>query len=150
MKTFIFFIFTALLSTSSFATKCDHLLDDCEYYSCIEAEKQCGKRGYPLGFGKKYCLKFDEKKESLSEEGQEWMLRVRSCLIQEMEQFEQTLTCKKFKKQSVKVHVPCYINSGYCQLSKKDRKAVIKIIRWSTWRPSILSAGVKVLKSCKN
>ena len=44
------------MSVNSFASSCDHLADDCEYYSCIETEKQCGKRGYPIGFGKKYLV----------------------------------------------------------------------------------------------
>ena len=145
------FIFICLfLSTLVHAqTECQQFLDDCEYYSCIEAEKQCGDRGYPIGFGRKYCMRFEERQAKLSLEGQEWMKRVRSCLIAGMEESTDGLSCREFKRSAVKLHVPCYVDSGYCQLSKKDKKAVIKMISWSMWRPSLLNAGLRVLKSCK-
>ncbi len=143
---FICLLFSTLVHAQS---ECQQYLDDCEYYSCIEAQKQCGNRGYPIGFGRKYCLRFDERQARLSPEGQEWMMRVRSCLITGMEESSDELTCRQFKRTAVKLHVPCYVQSGYCQLSKKDKKAVIKMIRWSLWRPSLLSAGIRVLRSCQ-
>lgn len=141
----LFMSFNALADDSN----CQQYLDDCEYYSCIEAEKQCGRRGYPIGFGRKYCLRFEERQSNFSDEGRAWMERVRSCLIRGMEEAPEALSCRKFKRAAVKQHVPCYVESGYCELSKKDKKAVIKMIRWSLWRPSLAFAGIRVLKACK-
>ncbi|TNF00345.1 MAG: hypothetical protein EP326_06595 [Deltaproteobacteria bacterium] len=143
---FICLFFSTMVQAGS---DCQQYLDDCEYYSCIEVQKQCGEDGYPIGFGRKYCMRFEERRANLSPEGQEWMKRVRSCLIAGMEESSDELTCREFKSSAVKLHVPCYVDSGYCQLSKKDKKAVIKMIRWSMWRPSLLSAGIQVLRSCK-
>ncbi|MCO4793638.1 MAG: hypothetical protein KC493_08005 [Bacteriovoracaceae bacterium] len=136
------------MSTAFAQTTCQQFLDDCSYYSCIEEEKQCGRTGYPIGFGKKYCLRFQSKQEKLSKSGQKWMKDVRSCLINGLEESPQNLSCKEFKSNAVALHVPCYVNSGYCQLSKKDKRAVIRIIRKSLWRPSLLIAGIRVLRMC--
>jgi len=36
---------------------------DCFWYStCLEEKYQCGKNGYPVGFGLKYCKKFGQLK----------------------------------------------------------------------------------------
>jgi hypothetical protein len=143
---FICLLFSTLASAHS---DCQQYLDDCEYYSCLEVEKQCGRRGYLIGFGRKFCMRFDKRQGNFSDEGKAWMERVRSCLIRGMEEAPQSLSCRTFKRAAVKLHVPCYVESGYCELSKRDKKAVIKMIRWNLWRPSLLNAGIRVLKACK-
>jgi len=120
----------------------------CEYYSCIEEQRLCGQKGYLLGFGKKYCLKFDESERYFSDAGKEWSRRVRECLISNLD-LPSSLSCKKFKKNQIKAHVPCYVKSGYCELSRKDRFALKKVIYKSMWRPSLIWAGVKVLAKCR-
>jgi len=130
-------------------SECQNYLDDCEYYSCVESIKNCGKSGYPTGFGKKYCNKFEENLSSFSIEGQNWVSSVKHCLIEEMELISEAATCTTYKKKSVSKHVPCYVSSGYCSLSKEDKKIVIKTISGSLWRPSIIRAGLKVLSACK-
>ncbi len=120
----------------------------CEYYSCVEEQRHCGQKGYLLGFGKKYCLKFEENENYFSDAGKKWTKRVRECLIDNLE-LPLSLSCKKFKKSQIKSHVPCYIKSGYCELSRKDRFALKKVIYKSMWRPSLIWAGLKVLANCR-
>ena len=133
----------------TYASSCNEASDDCEYYSCIEEQRHCGEKGYLLGFGKKYCLKFTEDEDYFSSEGKEWILKVRECLISNLDIPSEKVSCKNFKKAQVKSHVPCYVNSGYCELSRSDRFAVKKVIYKSMWRPSLIWAGIKVIVSCR-
>ncbi|EQC45541.1 hypothetical protein [Bacteriovorax sp. Seq25_V] len=146
MKTTLILLLTFYVSAYS---ECQIYLDDCEYYSCVESIKSCGKTGYPVGFGKKYCNKFEKNLNKFSHSGQNWVTNVKHCLIQEMELISEAATCSAYKTKSVSKHVPCYISSGYCSLSKKDKRLVIKTIKGSLWRPSIIKAGLKVLSACK-
>ncbi|OUR99712.1 hypothetical protein A9Q84_01425 [Halobacteriovorax marinus] len=143
----ILFIFLFSLSSSA-QFNCDELLDDCEFYSCVEEEKHCGKRGYMMAFGKKYCMKFQTEIDRFSENGKVWVSNVRLCLIDKMNNTDETLSCKKFKKAQVKSHLPCYVESGYCSLSGKDKRSINKVILKSLWKPSLIFAGLRVLGSC--
>jgi hypothetical protein len=150
MKPYIFFILSTFIWSPVYSqTECQQFSSDCEYYSCVEATKHCGKRGYLMGFGDKYCRKFSKKEEKLSREGKTWMIAVRTCLIHRLENVSTGLTCKQYKREAIDQHVPCYTKSGYCDLSKKDKKTIIKIIRGSLWKPSLFSAGLSVLRHCK-
>ncbi len=144
----LFFFFT--LSVSAIGSDCSSVdtKNICEYYSCIEEQRHCGQKGYLLGFGKKYCLKFEEDEHYFSDAGKEWTMRVRECLIANLD-LPSGVSCKKFKKSQIKSHVPCYVKSGYCELSRKDRFALKKVIYKSMWRPSLIWAGLKVLANCR-
>lgn len=144
---FIFLIFT--FNTTAFEN-CSKMSSDCEFYSCVEKNKLCGKRSYLIGFGHKYCNKFENKEHKFSNEGKLWIEEVKRCLIREVDNLNDNLSCKKFKRSAIAHHVPCYVNSGYCHLKKKDKKNVVKIILTSLWRPSLIKAGLKVLSACRN
>lgn len=128
---------------------CEEFLDSCEYYACINSQKKCGKKSYFEKFGKKYCNKFSKNEASFSSDGQSWIEDTKVCLIASIEQLDESLTCKEYKAAAIKQHVPCYVDSGYCSLSKKDKLKVVKTIIASMWRPSLVSSALKVLKSCK-
>lgn len=150
MKNLIFIMLLTLITQSQALadSSCEKYLDDCQYYSCIEETKHCGKKGYLLDFGNKYCHKFVSKAEKLSLQGQLWMTEVKTCLIHQLDNLDSGLSCRKYKKAAVDQHVPCYIDSGYCQLSTHDKKAIINIIRGSLWKPSLFNAGIQVLRHC--
>jgi len=128
---------------------CENLLDDCEYYTCINKEKMCGKRSYFVGFGRKYCNKFSKIEHKFSNAGQSWIEETKKCLIRNIDNIDESSSCKEYKREAVSQHVPCYIESGYCQLSKKDKLRVTKTVIATMWRPTLLSAALKVLSSCR-
>ncbi len=148
MTKYLLFLSLSIYSFGSFAGSCEAKTDDCEYYSCVEEQRHCGKKGYLLNFGKKYCLKFSEKDHLFSEKGKEWLSNVRECLIKNLDK-SQAVSCRKFKREQFKAHIPCYVNTGYCDLSRKDRFAVKKVIYKSMWRPSLLWSGMRVILSCR-
>ncbi|MBK25368.1 MAG: hypothetical protein CME70_15340 [Halobacteriovorax sp.] len=128
---------------------CIKLVGDCEFYTCIEEVKDCGRFGYPRGFGKKYCERFEDRKDQFSSKGWEWIEKTRTCLINRLANISDELSCKKLKRQSFKDHVSCYLDGGFCELSKNDKKNVYKTIWPSLWRRKTLVAGWKIKKQCR-
>lgn len=129
---------------------CSEFKNDCEYYACVESNRNCGRFGYPKGFGSKYCLRFDENKAKFSKKGWMWLETTKNCLIQKLSDASDELTCKQLKKDSFKEHISCYADGGFCDLSKKDRKQIYKVIWPSLWRMKIIKTGIKLKKLCRD
>lgn len=138
-----------LISVPVFAdSRCEHLKDDCEYYSCISHEKSCSRFSYPQNFGRRYCLRYAERSLNFSEEGQLWISNVKRCLISEMESFESKLSCSQLRKRAFRSHVPCYVRSGFCQLNHSDKLEVLRTIWPSVRNVQILANGFQIVKAC--
>lgn len=145
MKWFVF----ALLSFNAFANSdCAQYANDCEYYSCLSASKHCGEESYPENFGKRYCLRYEDRMENFSEAGKKWIVEVRKCLIRDMESFESDLSCGQLRSRAFKGHVPCYIESGYCHLGWRDKAQIVRTIWPSIRNVYILASGMNVLRAC--
>jgi hypothetical protein len=129
---------------------CTGLKDDCEFYTCYESNRKCGQFGYPIGFGEKYCLKFEKKTSNFSKHGQEFIHKTRSCLIQNLYEISYELSCRKLKKKSFDDHVKCYVEGGYCELSKADRKELYKAAWPTFWRGRVIKAGIEIKKVCRS
>jgi len=145
---FLLFILI-IVSTATFAN-CEKLQNSCEYYTCINIKKNCNNKSYFKRFGLKYCLKFEKKIKKFSPQGQEWIQSVKSCLISSIEEADQQLTCKEYKNVAIKHHTPCYFESGYCNLSFRDKRQVIQVIKFSLWKPSIIKTAIQILNKCHN
>ncbi len=145
---FSIFLFALSQQISADFTECTSLKNSCEYYRCVEAIKDCGRFGYPRAFGQKYCLRFEENKNKFSKEGLNFIERTRSCLIDQLDQIDPSIKCKKIKKQSFQDHVPCYIEGGFCNLSRKDLIQLYKTVWPSLWRSKVIRAALQIKKIC--
>lgn len=144
---FTFFILLSSVNALEFS-KCEDLASDCEYYSCVEETKHCGKNGYALGFGRKYCKKFERSSHRFSESGKMWIEEVKECLIDNLGRTSQELSCNNFRKAQVKNHIPCYVNSGYCSLNDRDKFQIKRVVYKTMWRPSFILSALKILTMC--
>jgi len=150
MKIFlIFFISSFSLNLCAEFKDCASLKNSCEYYRCVEAKMTCGFTGYPQGFGQKYCLRFKRNQPKFTDQGKLFIERTRNCLINQLDKMDASIKCSKIKKQSFKDHVPCYVESGFCQLSGHDRNELYKTIWPSLWRFNVLTSGLKIQWICK-
>ncbi|KIM39491.1 hypothetical protein M413DRAFT_192033 [Hebeloma cylindrosporum] len=114
----------------------------CSFYEdCLETRYHCGAGGYPLGYGKKFCNKFNAAKDKFSEKGQKWMLDTMECLQRALvpEATEPIGTevkggslCDKLRSKAFDSHAECYIQSGVCTLAVKDWLEIIEIIDLKT------------------
>lgn len=149
MKLMVISLF--LLAFSALASgpeSCANRTSDCEYYTCVAAARHCQGGSYPLQFGRRYCLRYEARKHRFSQEGQAWINDVRSCLIREMNTYPADLTCGDLKTRAFGDHVPCYLESGYCELSARDKRQVFKAIWPSLKNIQVILAGIKTNKAC--
>jgi hypothetical protein len=128
---------------------CETLKTSCEYYSCFESKRKCGRFGNSRGFGEKYCLKFEKVKTKFTAVGEQWIESTRNCLIEKLGPNIDVKSCREIKNESFREHLSCYVESGFCQLSKTDRKQVYKTIWPSLWRVRSIKAGIAIKKICK-
>ena len=142
----IFIIFN--LSFTAFAVDCSNLGDSCSYYKCEEINRRCGDKGYLIRFGLKYCEKIKSKENRFSTDGKIWMNETRRCLISKVMEIDSMISCRNLKKEAFKSHGPCYVNNGYCTLSKSDKKVILSLIKGQIFNFKTWLAGIRVLSSC--
>ncbi|KAJ4474230.1 hypothetical protein J3R30DRAFT_649097 [Lentinula aciculospora] len=138
----------------------------CTFYSaCLESHFHCGPEGYPLGFGEKFCTKFNmpQNVERLSTKGKDWMWTTMGCLqralVSELDvpvvssglQSSSTEdVCKALEDKAFSTHAPCYLSSGLCSLSLEDWVVIVDIIDIKTLLSSwdAFEGGVDAGKGC--
>ena len=108
------------------ASQCAPSQTHCEFYLCLEKEMNCGYRGFPLRYGYRFCERFKTDPE-ISENLSQWLKTTRFCLQDKIAKGE-SYTCKNMNKKSVKDHMNCYLDTGYCDLNKKEKNFVKKKI----------------------
>lgn len=114
----------------------------CSFYEdCLETRYHCGVDGYPLGYGKKYCNKFNAARDKFSQKGQAWMLDTMECLqlvlVPEATRPEEVGTqgrspCDELRKKAFDSHAECYVQNGLCTLSVKDWTEIVEVVDLKT------------------
>ncbi|KAE9400137.1 hypothetical protein BT96DRAFT_658648 [Gymnopus androsaceus JB14] len=133
----------------------------CTFYAaCLEPHFHCGPKGYPLGFGEKFCTKFSlpSNMGRLSEKGQTWMWNTMSCLqralVPELDTsihvIESKEACKSLEEKAFSTHAPCYLTSGLCSLSPEDWIVIVEIIDLKTLLSSwdAFDGGIEAGEGC--
>ena len=125
--------------------------EGCQYYICEEKNRNCGTKGYLINYGYKYCNFFTSKYYSrFSKSGQEWVRKTAYCLQSQINAFPDSLSCRTIKKKAMKGHLECHLEAGYCNLSRKDRRLVFRIVARNPRNWIIgLSYLKKIRKYCK-
>lgn len=125
----LLFLFSLKVSAQILNT-CEVNPWDCHIYSCAEEQYQCGKRHYLTGFGEKYCKLFIHKQltELYSDELDDWLTKVRVCLQKELKNTPYNLSCREIADYSLKSHVKCYEESGFCDLPRKDKRILFHLL----------------------
>ncbi|KAJ6631488.1 hypothetical protein B0H10DRAFT_2159775 [Mycena sp. CBHHK59/15] len=132
--------------------------DSCTFYShCLESRYHCGPSGYPIGYGQKYCTKFQANRVKFSAQGQTWMLTTMHCLQvalvpDAIAATGATITCTALEDQAFATHAGCYVQSGVCKLPPSDWIAILEIVdvktlfySWNAFKAT-LQAGTECLK----
>ena len=102
--------------------QCAHHMPRCNYYTCREDEKHCGGSGYYLGYGGKYCRRFNTRtKPKLSAAGKNWVDRTTACLQRYLEnQVAYDTDCETTRRLAFDSHAGCYVEGGICNLPVGD------------------------------
>ena len=168
-----FYALTVIAATSADVRLLDHNascqtppLDygTCSFYStCLEAYYPCGLDGYALGYGDKYCHRFNsvETAQCMDEGGLEWVITTTACLQQELVPLlstsEETLSCAYIKNYAFDSHPICYTGGGssvptdpsICFLAPSDWKCVLQTVdRVDLISPLGIRQEIEIAKIC--
>jgi len=147
MKTLLFILFFSLTAS---ADDCLQYIGTCQYYLCREKEHACGTKGYYLGFAYKYCLGAGKKlNPHMSEEGKIWSSKVSQCLRDSMEKIPYDDNCTDTKLTATEDHANCYLDTGFCELSRKDQLRVVWFVKKEVRNPRIFKQGLSILSQCR-
>ncbi|KAJ7807871.1 hypothetical protein B0H14DRAFT_2871984 [Mycena olivaceomarginata] len=132
--------------------------DSCSFYAdCLESRYHCGPTGYPLGYGEKYCTKFQAHRTTLSARGQTWMLATMHCLQEALvpdaiASPSAVTTCAALQDKAFATHANCYVSSGVCKLPPSDWGAILEIVdvktlfdSWDAFKATLM-AGAECLE----
>lgn len=137
---------------NAYASACEKYVGTCEYYQCQEQELNCGKKGYLLNYGHRFCTKFfHELDEHLSLEGKEWMKSVGNCLQQKIESFNvepNENSCSEIKKLAYRSHSDCYLSAGFCHLPLVDKMKIFVFLKGEFFKYRTQKEGIQVLFQC--
>ncbi len=104
----------------------------CAFYSaCLEATAPCGTSGYALGYGEKYCSRYDVD-STFSPEGVVWRNAVLHCLQESLVPelaTASTMTCDAITTFAFDSHPRCYTEGpSICFLPLSDIANVVGVI----------------------
>jgi hypothetical protein len=109
----------------------------CEWYAqSVESVYQCGPKGYPLNYAKKYCERIGAI-ESLSAEGRAWYHATRECLQQALVPVlaDPLKDCNELRHYAFRTHLECYTRNGVvsvCDLPSSDVAQVARALDFQT------------------
>ena len=99
----------------------------CAFYEeCAEAAVQCGASGYPIAYGRRNCLAFQNDLNKFSSAGQSFIWGTMGCLQRALrDKITCDSTCGQVYNDAFDSHPKCYVDNGFCFLTWQDYVQVI-------------------------
>jgi hypothetical protein len=139
------FLFSALAFAQS---SCPPANDSCNYYLCKASQLRCTDNDYPIRFGYRLCQRYLENQSRSSDRLQAWLPKVRLCLQQKFEQLKVS-SCSSVEDAAFSTHVECYVQTGFCALTARDRAWLIYVTSWDMLHSEALRTAIAVDRACK-
>lgn len=150
-RAFFIAAFLMAFSSSVFAgdfKECESKTTSCDFYRCVDKEMPCGNDGYLLGFGERFCRRFDKILDKLSPQGKSWFFTARQCLTEKILSIDKSSSCHEIEEKSYSDHKPCYIETGYCDLSLRDKAHIMKVISPLLLKKHVFNVGKEIQIDC--
>lgn len=115
MRIFLVCIISVFIYNGVFACDLIPSTESCDFYLCLEENKNCGEDGYPIGYGNKYCNKFTNACSSdlSSESASKWILGTKMCLQKELNnQYVLSASCDGLYDFAFDTHPFCYTSGA--------------------------------------
>lgn len=109
----------------------------CEWYAdAVESVYQCGPKGYPINYAKKYCERIGAI-PTLSPAGRAWYHATRECLQQALVPLlqERLPGCRELSRYAYRTHLGCYTRNGgvsVCDLPRSDVARIAGVLDLTT------------------
>lgn len=106
----------------------------CDAYLTVEEKFECGEEGYPVGFGYKNCMSFNNAKKygKFNAAGKKFIGCTVDCLIKSIQNISETVsTCDEVKTDAFDSHVECYLKCNFCKICSSNFFALANTYDWS-------------------
>ncbi|CAL44974.1 DUF19 domain-containing protein [Caenorhabditis elegans] len=126
----LLFIYCTLISVIS--AKPDPEI--CEKYEVVEQKFKCGPDGYPLHFGLRNCLMFNNQStlDKFTPKGRKFVGCSTNCLVKAIVNIsEYSTSCTQIQEEAFKSHVDCYLNCNFCEVCKTEKLAFLGSYDWT-------------------
>ncbi|KAI8516841.1 hypothetical protein Bbelb_054220 [Branchiostoma belcheri] len=106
---------------------------NCDFYArCLEVKYRCGAKGYPVGFGHRYCTRFHTFYDYFNDEGKAWVDDTRKCLttaLLPVYKSNSSFDCDELKAFAFASHPTCYTTSGqgFCKVFWTNMRGLLKV-----------------------
>jgi hypothetical protein len=121
--------------------------DSCAFYWYKSLAMGCSLNDYLVGFGYKYCKQFEKTGPQFTQAGQKNLARIRKCLIHAVQGNEQ-VTCSNVKSIALESHVNCYLENGFCDMSKADKEKIIRVVGRELLDPAFAAIAFRIQSHC--
>lgn len=141
----------SLLSAVAWASdECGRHLGDCAFYLCRESQDRCGTEGYLIDFGYRYCTAYQQAQPRFTPEGREWMVRIRECLMEELEgaSSRDPRSCGTIQETAIRSHFTCYERHDFCSLPTGDKLRLLWVARVQLGDPAFIRNLSEMAESC--
>ena len=119
----------------------------CEFYTCMENQLACGKKGYFRSFGQPYCKKYLENQSTFSSAAQNWLEDVRQCLQERLIETSLKYACPQIHKAAIQSHIGCYVDTGFCELRYRDQYQVAWHLKGALRSPLVWQEALQLNKA---
>lgn len=140
MRILVFALLSLVSSTALAASPCD-------YYKQKANLLGCDSRNYLVRFGDRYCRAFEKREVEFSSAARPVLSRIRGCLILEMD--AKRPTCSTSETIGYESHVGCYVEQGFCGLSREDKLRILWVVRAEITKSKFRSVANRILRACR-
>uniref|UniRef100_A0A914QLI0 Uncharacterized protein n=1 Tax=Panagrolaimus davidi TaxID=227884 RepID=A0A914QLI0_9BILA len=131
----IFASIISILSLTAIVTGFGY--NDCSAYNNLEAQVNCGPNGYLMNYGIVYCHRFftPEYYNQFDTAGKAFVDCTGQCLVNKataivnQQVSSNDIDCTELSDKAIDSHSDCYLQCGFCNVCKKNRKAFFNVIQ---------------------
>jgi hypothetical protein len=126
------------------------LPESCAYYiNCSEAFLECPPSSYPIAYGEKNCLKFQNNLSIFSATGQSFIWSTMHCLqLALVATTACNSTCDSLTAAAFASHPKCYIEGGFCSLDIIDQLKVVWVIGFDLFTGPAMQQALQTAEGC--
>jgi hypothetical protein len=125
-------------------------LQSCAYYiSCSEAFLECAPTSYPIAYGEKNCLKFQNNLGIFSAAGQSFIWATMHCLqLALVATTTCDSTCDSLTAAAFASHPQCYIQSGFCSIGIFEQIKVLLVVGSDLFTGQAMQQALQTGEGC--
>lgn len=120
----------------------------CDSYRDLSTKMECSDNGYLLKFGEPYCRAFVEAEPSFTPQGKTFLRQIRACLLDQLLNTSEQVTCHNVQRISEAAHVSCYVQLGFCELAEADKMRILSVVWPELFQPSFRGVIRQIQNQC--